>query len=206
MMPMTGSSEDSVKLAVLLPITSRTSYASPDVKPLATLAAITAGLRNLAASLSSSNTTTILLGIDSDDWLLLQHQQQLADAVNPPAAAAAAAGSAAADVHVLTFSEEDRAGYGPGAVCRLWGIMAEAAVQKYGCDLAVLLGGPLDICAPELSQLVLKTGRAPTVSRYNARRHQCCTAAGAGCLCLQNQTCFGSDAVPRVMSFMTSVS
>jgi hypothetical protein len=134
MMPMTDSSADSAKLAVLLPITSRTSHAAPDVKPLATLAAITTGLRNLAVSLSSSNTTTILLGIDSDDWLLLQHQQQLVDAVNPAAAAAAAAaGSAAADVHVLTFSEEDRAGYGPGAVCRLWGIMAEAAVQKHGC-------------------------------------------------------------------------
>jgi hypothetical protein len=151
MIPMASSTAHTPKLAVLLPITSRTSHATlPDVKPLATLDAITAGLRTLAASLSSSssssNTTTILLGIDYDYSLLLQYQQQLVDAVTPPSAAA---GSAGADVHVLTFNEEDRAGYGPGAVCRLWGIMAEAAVAKYGCELAVLLGRWLDTYLPE---------------------------------------------------------
>jgi hypothetical protein len=47
--------------------------------------------------------------------------------------------AAAAEVHMLLFSEEQRAGYAPGAVCKLWGIMAAAAVEQYGCELAVLL-------------------------------------------------------------------
>lgn len=144
---------DACKLAILLPVTSRTSGKYPGPPPAcgtahhygaadrpAIPAAIHTGLSKLAASLSvtggssndadSRHSITVLLGIDSDDDLLLQHQQQLLDAF----------ASAAGSVHVMVFSEADRAGYPPGAVCHLWGIMAAAAVEEYGCNLAVLLG------------------------------------------------------------------
>jgi hypothetical protein len=84
-----------------------------------------------SSSSSFDATVCVLIGIDSHDESLLQHQQQMR-----MLELFAAAGVPA---KVLIFSEADRAGHGPGAVCHLWGLMAWEAVKE-GCNLAVLLG------------------------------------------------------------------
>lgn len=128
------------RLAVLLPVTSRGRVAPSSAENAAT--AVLAGLQRLAVSLvddSSSSSPSqagaadcsvcVFLGIDSDETTLLQHKERVV-------ALFTAVGVAA---RVCVFSEAERAGKGPGAVCHLWGLLASTAVQE-GYNLAVLLG------------------------------------------------------------------
>jgi hypothetical protein len=128
-----------LKLALLLPVTSRPSCSSVEVL---------SGLRRLAASLTraphNDGSLLVLLGINLDDDQLLQQQ-------DAELAAFSAVGCAA---EVVVFSPHP-----PGALCHLWALLATAAVQRFGCNLAVLLGG----CVQRLWQpsLRLKLAHPP---------------------------------------------
>jgi hypothetical protein len=129
------------RLAVLLPVTSKRTAPDISAGPDAQSSAadpVLAGLQRLAGSFiepgsqddaAISSTVFVLLGIDSDDAVLVSRQQDMQRCVE----------AAGVTAEVMVFSEADRAGHAPGAVCHLWGLMAAAAV-KQGCKLAVLLG------------------------------------------------------------------
>lgn len=76
-----------------------------------------------------SSPLLVLLGVDHDDTVLMQHEQQLLDVFS----------FAGVPACFMQFDAAVKARYGPGAVCKLWGIMANAALEE-GCNLAVLLG------------------------------------------------------------------
>jgi hypothetical protein len=131
------------RLAVLLPVTSKRTAPDLSEGPDAQTSAagpVLAGLQCLADSLIVSNpalqddTATssavfVLFGIDSDDDVLMLQQKAMLRCFEAVGVTA----------EVMVFSEADRAGHPPGAVCYLWGLLAAAAVKK-GYNLAVLLG------------------------------------------------------------------
>lgn len=141
-----GSPASSNKLAILLPITSRRPD-SPDSADHHDVSTVLGGVRTLAASLKTpepagtaildsascgrkpSSPLVVLVGVDHDDTVLLQHEQQLLDVFS----------SAGIPARFMQFDAAVKAHYGPGAVCKLWGTMANAALQE-GCNCAVLLG------------------------------------------------------------------
>lgn len=118
------------RLAVLLPVTSKSAASSLHSASKDTLDSVLGGLRDVAASLrSSSSSCLVIIGIDSDDDLLLRKDAELKDVFTMVGVQAI----------ILLFSEADRAAHGQGALCHLWGLMGKAAVKE-GCSLAVLLG------------------------------------------------------------------
>lgn len=142
------------RLALLLPVTSRGSSSSLRVVE---------GLTRLAASLqpaghgASSAPPLVLLGIDHDDEPLLLRQQECESVFR----------HAGVDAETLVFSAHDLSAASAAddaPLCRLWGILASAAVER-GCDLAVLLGE-------------LQRGAASMMRSACART---CTATG--CMC-----------------------
>lgn len=133
--PVAKSISTGMRLGVLLPITCRgQTCASADSADVA--CEMAERLCMLAASMTSEVTDIVLLvGIDHDDAHLLQHRGQLTSALH-------AALPAAAVVEIVIFSPDhpELTGLGPGALCAMWGILAEAAVNQFGCKLTVLLG------------------------------------------------------------------
>jgi hypothetical protein len=66
-----------------------------------------------------SSSLLVLMGVDHDDIVLLQHEQQLLDVFS----------SVGVPARFMQFDAAVKARHGPGAVCKLWGIMGDAALE-----------------------------------------------------------------------------
>lgn len=148
-----GSRSSTQRLAVLLPVTSRRTC-SRDCAGHGDVSTVLDGLKTLAASLElpepagnspqlhgdaaadcmscnrrPSSPLLVLLGVDHDDAVLLQQEEQLLDVFR----------SAGVPARFMQFDAAVKIRHGPGDVCKLWSIMANAALDE-GCNLAVLVG------------------------------------------------------------------